>query len=114
MTDNKYMTAERIRMAKAGGMSEKDAVLVSLKRTAKEKKANQLGASISSPREDYPYSTRLDLDKDTMDKLNMSTPGVGDEVSVTAKGKVIRVSESSDEDSNSKSCCIQLTHMKIA
>lgn len=73
------------------------AKLVSMKRSAKDKRDDKLA---TAPQEamapDYPWGLCIHLDKDELEKLGIDPKKVkvGAEVTITAKGKVTRISES--------------------
>jgi hypothetical protein len=115
MATNKYLDAENLRTRKMQGMSERQATMVSLKRTAKEKKASSPQVSKPYAGEDYPYNSRLDLDHDMLNKLGMTKlPAVGHKVKVMAHGHVSSASMNHDSDGGKRrNVTIQLTHMKV-
>jgi len=85
-----------------------------LKITKKEaEKANKL----VSPYEDaerYPYSTRITLDKDILEKLGIKTlPNVGSALMFEAKAKVIGSRQSATQGSESRSVELQITHIDL-
>lgn len=110
---DKGVVSENMREAKKMGMSERDAVLVSMKNSKKEMKANKNMTSPSSPHEDYPYNTRMDFDHEMLDKLGMKKlPEHGAEISLRARGKVHRTSEETDEKGKMRRrMTVQLTHI---
>lgn len=100
------------------GMSEAQAAMVSLKKTKAEKKADSPSV-MSGPYEgeDYPYGTRLELNEDQLDKLDLELKS-GAKVHIMAEGKVISVSESSSSTDGKKSkdrcnATIQITKLAI-
>lgn len=115
MKNDKAMVAENMRAMKHRGMSEKDAVMASMKRSKQAKgKANKGMTASPMPEEDYPYSTRMDLDGEMMDKLGLKKLKHGQKVQIHAKGHVHSTSE--DTGSNGKTnrrATVQMTHMKI-
>jgi len=67
----------------------------------------------------YPYGLCLNLDKDELDKLGITTlPPIGCEVHIVAVGKVTRVSQSAAEipggTDEQTSIAIQITMMSAA
>ncbi len=114
MALHKELEAEVTRTRKQSGMSERDAVLVSMKRTKSEKKDNDEGG-VSITENDYPYGLSVSLEKESLDKLGITTlPEIGDTFTLTAKVKVTSISESASEDGDTKSASLQITDMKLA
>ncbi len=113
----RLVDGENVKELKRQGLSEEGAVrkMVSLKRTAKEKKGDSPIAANSSSSEDYPYETRMTLDHDLLDKLGMtSLPAVGTEMKIHARAKVHSTSEHNDSDGESRrSIGLQMTHMRV-
>jgi hypothetical protein len=71
--------------------------MVSMKRTAKEKKARDT-LSVPNHSDDVPYGLHVSLDHDSLDKLGVKTlPKVGDKLHLQAHAHVASVSEASDE-----------------
>ncbi len=111
---DKGVVGENVRELKSKGMSERDAVMASMKNSPKKAKKGG-DVSPSSPREDYPYGTRLELDHETLTKLgHTSMPQVGDTFHLHAKAKVTSASEHSSEgeDGPRRSVSLQITHMR--
>lgn len=110
---------ERIRMMRSKGMSEKDAVMASMKRAPEKKsKKSKDGGTLSAPsnsREDYPYGLRIELDHEGMKKLGMhKMPTVGEKHHIVAHAKVTSSSEHSyDGEPKRRSVSMQITHMKM-
>jgi hypothetical protein len=104
---------ENVREAKKKGLSERDAVLVSMKNSKKDKKSSNIAESSSHG--DYPYSSRLDLDHEMLEKLGIDKmPKHGAPVTIHAKGKVHRTSEDTNSDGKTRrSMTVQMTHMKV-
>lgn len=87
--------------------------MISLK-LAKSKKNTSPEVAIDSSREDYPWGTRIDLNKETLDKLGIKTlPAVGSELVIECKVKVIAVRESASERDTSRSIELQITDMDL-
>lgn len=110
-----YAAAENIKSLQDKGMSERDAILVSMKRTKAEKKGKS-GASISSTeREDYPYGLSISLDAETIKKLGLSEDlQVGDVVELRAKAKVRSMSQSSSEEGGeNRDLSLQITDLCV-
>lgn len=113
---DKGVVGENVRAMKHKGLSERDAVLVSMK-TTPMKKSKKKGAVAmpSNPHDDFPYGTRLELDHETLKKLgHTSLPKVGDKFHLRAKAKVTSASEHSHEgdEGSRRSVSLQITHMK--
>lgn len=68
--------------------------LTSMKLTAAEKKDGAQPSTPEGPR--YPYGLTLSLDNDTLEKLGMKLPDVGDTLMIVASAKVTSVSENED------------------
>ena len=84
--------------------------MISLKNTRKtEDEKNEIETAIDN-QDGYPWGTRINLESDTLDKLGIKKlPGVGDEMMIEAKVRVISVRESD----NSKSVELQITDMDL-
>jgi hypothetical protein len=110
---------EHIRMMRASGMSEKDAVtkMASMKKKPmKAPKAGKLSevSPAHAPGEDYPYGLRINLDHEGMKKLGMKKmPKIGSKHKITAHAHVTSIRESHDMHSKSpdRSLEMQITHM---
>lgn len=62
----------------------------------------------------YAYGTSLDLNSDTLAKLGITKlPGVGEEVAITAVGKVTRISAYEEQGGSEQCRGIQITMMEI-
>ena len=96
-------------------MAAKEAKLVSMERTAKEKTAAQkrMDAAISDSGPDYPYGLTINLGKDELKKLGIDDlPAVGDEFHIMAVAKVTRVHQSaSEQGDDSRGVELQITDM---
>lgn len=113
--NEKGIMGENVREAKRSGLSEREAVMVSMKNSKKDKKSSNL-AEPSSSHEDYPYSSRLDLDHEMLEKLGLDKmPKHGTPVTIHAKGKVHRTSEDTNSEGKTRrSMTVQMTHMKVS
>lgn len=85
--------------------------------TAAEAKETMMGyaspADVSEAPK-YPYGTSLDLNSETLAKLGITTlPGVGEEVAITAVGKVTRISAYEEQGGSEQCMGIQITLMEI-
>ena len=82
--------------------------LVSLKRTAAEKKENETQVAPSGGN-DYPWGTRLTLEGESVSRLFDGLPKVGAVLTLEAKVKVIAVREQEKQ----KSVELQVTHVCV-
>lgn len=75
------------------------AKLVSMKRTPKDKREDKLNqAPMEAMAPDYPWGLCIHLDKDELEKLGIKKlPDVGVEVTITAKGRVTRITQSASD-----------------
>lgn len=114
-TDKKdYTGPERVKALQNQGMSERDAILVSMKKSKAEKKKDMGGATMQSGGEDYPYGLSISLDADTIEKLGLGNDlKVGDIVELRAKAKVQRMSQSSSEGYESRDLSLQITDLCV-
>ncbi len=89
--------------------------LVSLKRSRAEIKKNSPMA-INEEREQYPWGTRLSLQKEDLAKLGIkSLPKPGSTMKLTADVEVVSVSQSAGHDKQeSKEMALQITAMKLS
>ena len=117
MAEDKNIVAERMRAAKASGMSEKDAVLVSMKRAPVKKSKKSADMCCSDPMggNEYPWGLSINLENESLDKLGMDDlPKVGSTVKVVAEAKVESVSSRSDrDDKNNRTVSLQIVKMAI-
>lgn len=111
---DKGVVGENVRELKNQGLSETEAVLVSMKQSKKEKKASEPCCGTSSS-EDYPYGLRLDLNDETLEKLGIDDlPAVGDDLDLDAEVQVRSVSENQYEgEDRRRSVTLQITKMKL-
>ncbi len=110
---DKGIMGENVRELKNKGLSERDAVMASMKSEKKVGKG-ELNPSPVGVADEYPYGTRLELDQETLGKLgHTSLPQVGDTFHLRAKARVTSASEHSNEgeDSPRRSVSLQITHM---
>ena len=84
-----------------------------MKMTAAEKK--EASPEIAMPKQDpYPYGLRLELDSDTIKKLGIELPAVGDELELHAIAKVVSCHASQSEGGRDyASCGLQITEMEV-
>ncbi len=111
----KAAMGENVREAKRKGMSERDAVLVSMKRSKKADKAKMADMPSTSSGEQYPYGLRIDLGHEEMKKLGMKKlPKAGAMHKFTAHAKVTRAEESSSEEGGKRrGMNLQIMKMKF-
>lgn len=110
----KGIVGENVRELKNKGLSERDAVMASMKNSPVKSKKGSDVAMPSNPHEDYPYGLRLELDHETLKKLGHdSLPSVGTKMTLHAKAHVKSASENSNEDDREprRSVSLQITHM---
>lgn len=89
--------------------------LKDLTMTPAEAKETMLGYNATDVKDapKYPYGTRLDLNDDTLQKLGITKmPSIGDEVAITAVGKVISVNAYEEQGGAEQCLGIQLTSME--
>ena len=112
---SKGIVGENVRALKHRGLSEQEAILVSMKNTKKDKKKSSMMSPCSgSSSEDYPYGLRLILNNESLDKLDMDDmPTVGDTFDVTAKAEVTSTSENSSDGERRRSMDLQITKMRL-
>lgn len=112
----KAVAAENVRTLKHSGMSERDAVMTSLKNEKRASKSKSVLAEPSGVHDEYPYSTRMDMDHEMLGKMGIKKlPKHGSPVTVHAKGKVHSTSEDTGSDGKQRRrMTVQLTHMKLS
>ena len=87
--------------------------MVSMKRSAEEKKdMDHVEAVSMNERDDYPYGLSIDLDEDSMEKLDF-TGKVGDTFTMTATVRVTSTRESKGDDYDDKSAGLQIEEMEL-
>ena len=113
----KGVVAENIREAKKKGLSERDAILVSMKNAPEKKSKKNKGVDICcGPSSDaYPYGLRLDLNNESLKKLGIkSLPAVGKTLRLVAECKVESTSENQDRDGEKRrNTALQITKMAL-
>ncbi len=93
------------------GMSEKDAVVHSMK-NKKSKSKKDGGAMAVQSREDYPYGLRIHVDGEQAKKLGVHKAKAGHKVKLKAHAKVVSVShDHRDGEKPSSRMELQITHM---
>ena len=115
--NSKGVLAENMREMKHKGLSEREAVMVSMKNAKpKTKKTSSMDEGPSAPEADYPYNARMDFDHEMLDKLGMKKmPAHGSEVMMHAKGKVHSLSEDTQSDGKKRRrMTVQLTHLGLS
>ena len=86
----------------------------SLKISAKKAKEMNESTLVGREEDRYPYGTRIDLDKDALEKLGIKNlPAVGTEMMIECKVTVIGVRESASRENTSRSMELQITAMDI-
>lgn len=85
--------------------------LVSLKRDPSEKKDND--CCIAGDESLYPWGTRIHLNQEELDKIDVEGCKVGDEVMITCKAKVASRSEHETEKETDKHVEFQITDMAV-
>lgn len=97
--------------------SETKSGLISMKRDKKTKKELQESmpqACGVGQQDEYSYGTRLNLQKEDLDKLGIKAlPEVGKTMTLTAEVEVISVSQSSGKESDNRDMGLQITAMKL-
>lgn len=94
------------------GMSERDAVLHSMKQSKQEQKAET--EPVKTSRDEYPYGMRVHVEGPHVKKLGLHTAKVGDHVKLHAKAKVMLISQSQhDGEEPSHRAELQITHMGV-
>lgn len=89
--------------------------LVDMKRTPKERKAQEKKYDKPSMGDGYGYGLGIDLDHEHMSKLGMKTPKVGDKIPMQVHGHVTSVSENQHEgdEEPTRRVSIQLRHIGL-
>lgn len=90
--------------------------MISMKRTPADKRGDKLQTSpAEAMAPDYPWGLCLHMDREELDKLGMKDlPKVGTEMTITAKVKVTRVSQSAVEGANEESSVdMQITDIAL-
>lgn len=86
--------------------------LTSMKMTRAEQRESM--DAVPESADSYPWGLRLNLDKETLDKLGIDgLPGVGDKVLVAARATVVGVSQHESEGHDSRSVELQITDLGI-
>ena len=115
----KEADAELIRTLKSQGMSERDAILVSMKRDKKkkDKKADNSPMCCPTPCDapEYPWGLSITLESESLDKLGMDDlPRVGSTVKIVAETRVESVSSrSTSEDDENRSVQLQIVKLAV-
>lgn len=89
-------------------------LLINMENTPAEALA-QVGMTPAADAPKYPWGLEINLNDDTLDKLNVKTlPAVGTEVTIVAKATVSSTSERATEQEGAcASMCLQITDMQI-
>ncbi len=85
----------------------------SMKMTKQEKTEKSAAVPMGPMDDAYPYGLRLTLDKDTLEKLGLKLPAVGEKLSIVAVGcvKSVHASENASGDKYA-SCDVQIEEME--
>ncbi len=70
-------------------------------------------AEVASERPDYPYGLSLQLDQDSLEKLGIELPDVGDTFFVVAIATVQSVSEHESENHKSQDVSLQIQQLSL-
>jgi hypothetical protein len=84
--------------------------MVSVAYTKAEQKEEAV-TTIERPK--FPYGLCLSLDDETLSKLKMELPEVGDEVHLSAVAKVVSVSSRADESDTDQRVELQITMLGV-
>ena len=95
------------------------AQMVDMKRSAADMRSEATAMAAGPDGEQYPYGLCINLDKDELDKLGITTlPPIGSAVHMMAVGTVTRVSQSASQtpqgSDEQTSMAIQITMMSAA
>jgi hypothetical protein len=85
--------------------------MISVKRTAEEVKVDNEPALMSG--DEYPWGLQVDLDDDTLEKLDQGLLDVGTELKLDAIVNVSAVHEHSNEGGRSRSMTLQITELAL-
>jgi|CXWL01.1.fsa_nt_gi hypothetical protein len=86
----------------------------SMKMSAAESEKSMPAVAMDAPKDRYPYGLTLNLDQDTLEKLGIELPEVGEEVKITAIAKVTSCHASESEGGvKNSSCGLQITDMEV-
>ena len=107
--------SDTVKALRGNGVPEREAVLVSMKKTNKKARKAPMEMSAPSSDETYPWGLSLELNEESLDKLSIDDlPKVGKEVTIMAKARVTSVSErDSTEGGKSRSVSLQITKMAL-
>lgn len=89
------------------------AELKSLKRSKDDIKKDEEVLTVAGDEAVYPYGSRIHLNQNEIDKLDVGECKVGDEVMITAKAKVVEKSEYETEKNKRMHIEFQLTSMAV-
>lgn len=88
--------------------------MISLKLTKKESKALEKEMSIGPSKDEYPWGTRIELEKDTLEKLGIKElPKIGTKMMIEAKVVVVATRQSTRRDGDSRTLELQITDMDM-
>jgi len=107
-----YVAADTVKALQNTGMSERHAILVSMKQSKKEQKRDS-PMTAGTEKDPYPYGLALSLEDGSLTKLGITTlPEVGSTVHLHGKATVESVSKSnSTEGGTRRSVCLQITDL---
>jgi hypothetical protein len=113
----KLPAQEEARELQSKGMSERDAILTSMKRTKKDVKKAKTG-SLCGPcdtSDAYPYGLEVRLEEESLDKLGIEEmPKAGTKMTLTAEVEVSGSSSSARMGENPRrSLTLQITKMAL-
>lgn len=117
MLKSKSATDENIRTLKHQGLSERDAVLTSMKRTKKDtKKSSKSMCGPCDTSDAYPYGLEVRLEDESLTKLDIDTlPKAGTKMTLTAEVEVSGSSSSARVgEEPRRSLTLQITKMSLA
>ncbi len=88
--------------------------MISLKQTKEELKPKGSSLGHYEEADSYPYGTKICLGTDELKKLGVSDlPDVGEVHTITAKVKVVEVSQRDKKDGQSRSLDLQITDLAL-
>ncbi len=87
-----------------------------LKRSKKEaaERKKEMSKPISSGDDEYPYGTRIRLEKDEMDKIGIKDAKPGDHYEIHGHAKVMHAHQSADEHGENRHVELHITHLGAA
>lgn len=76
-------------------------------------KSSRQDDPILSSGNDYPWGLRLHLGNEEIEKLNLQSADVSDEMIIVAKVKIVGKSQNADETETHRSMELQITEMDV-